>query len=347
MMRTTTRRSVLSAGALLALTTSLATGCALPTSDAQSQEEGAHTTVRYQGSANAVTWPELADDLGYLDRVQLEYVGATTSGPQDIQSVATGQTDIGGAFSGAIVKLVEAGSPITAVVNYYGSDAKSYQGVYVRKDSAIRRPRDLVGKKIAVNTLGAHAEAAIDTWLTTSGLSQSEIDQVQLVVLPPNDTEEAVRRGQVDAGALGGILQDHAKAQGDIRELFRDTEVVGPINGGQYVLRDDFIAQHPQATRELTTGVAKAIEWARTTPRADVIARFTKIVEARDRNETTANLRYWKSTGIPARGGVISDTDFTQWSDWLESSGIVAAGELDPSQIYTNEYNDLAKEGSS
>lgn len=113
------------------------------------------------------------------------------------------------------------------------------------------------------------------------------------------------------------------------------------------MLRDDFIAQHPQATRELTTGVAKAIEWARTTPRADVIARFTKIVEARDRNETTANLRYWKSTGIPARGGVISDTDFTQWSDWLESSGIVAAGELDPSQIYTNEYNDLAKEGSS
>lgn len=119
-MRTTTRRSVLSAGALLALTTSLAAGCALPTSDAQSQEEGAHTTVRYQGSANAVTWPELADDLGYLDRVQLEYVGATTSGPQDIQSVATGQTDIGGAFSGAIVKLVEAGyrsppsSPTTA-----------------------------------------------------------------------------------------------------------------------------------------------------------------------------------------------------------------------------------------
>lgn len=344
---TTTRRSVLSAGAILALTTSLAAGCALPTSDAQSQEEGARTTVRYQGTANAVTWPELADDLGYLERVQLEYVGATTSGPQDIQSVATGQTDIGGAFSGAIVKLTQAGSPITSVVSYYGSDAKSYQGVYVRKDSAIREPEDLVGKKVAVNTLGAHAEAAIDTWLTSAGLSAQEVDQVQLVVLPPNDTEEAIRRGQVDAGALGGILQDRAKAQPDIRELFRDTEVVGPINGGQCVLRDDFIAAHPLATRELTTGVAKAIEWARTTPRKDVIARFATIIEARDRNETTDNLRYWKSTGIPARGGVISDEDYTQWSHWLESTGIVAKGDLDPSQIYTNEYNDLAKEGSS
>ena len=164
----------------------------------------------------------LADDLGYFSKVTLEYVGATVSGPQDIQSVATGQTDVGGAFSGAVVKLAGAGSPITAVINYYGSDETSYQGLYVRKDSSIRGPKDLDGAKIAVNTLGAHAEAFVETWLTKAGLSAAEIEQVQLVVLPPNDTEEAIRRKQVDVGALGGILQDRALAQPDIRELVRE-----------------------------------------------------------------------------------------------------------------------------
>lgn len=341
------RRSFLGGAAILALTSTVATGCALPSSRASGADEGESVTVRYQGSANNVTFPELAEDLGYFERVELEYVGATTSGPQDIQSVATGQTDVGGAFSGAVVKLVEAGSPITGVVNYYGSDEKSYQGFYVRKDSPIKEPKDLIGKKIAVNTLGAHAEAAIGTWLTTAGLSAKEIDQVQLVVLPPNDTEEAIRRGQVDAGALGGILQDRAKAQGDIRELFKDTEILGPLNGGQYVLRDDFVKDNPKASRELTTGIAKAIEWARRTPREDVIARFTKIIEARDRNETTDTLKYWKSTGIPAKGGAISDEDFTQWEEWLENTGIVDRADLEPSEYYTNEFNDLAKEGSS
>ena len=341
----TSRRSLL-LGLAGAATTSALAGCALPSSTASSGGDGETVTLRYQGSASNVTWPELADDLGYFDTVRLKYIGATTSGPQDIQSVATGESDVGGAFSGAIVKLVDAGSPITAVVNYYGSDERSYQGFYVREDSRITEPKDLIGKKIAVNTLGAHAEAAVETWLTKAGLSAQEIAKVQLVVLPPNDTEEAIRRGQVDAGALSGILQDRAKLQDDIRELFKDSDLLGALNGGQYVLRDDFIAENPETTREFTTGVAKAIEWARRTPRKEVIARFTRIVEGRDRNETTETLKHWKSTGIPAKGGVVSDEDFTQWADWLESAGIVDKDELKPSQIYTNEYNDLAKEDS-
>ena len=128
----------------------------------------------------------------------------------------------------------------------------------------------------------------------------------------------------------------------------RDTEVLGhQLNGGQYVLRDDFIAQHPEAVREFTTGVAKAIEWARTSPRVTVHARFERIIEGRDRNETTDNVRFWKSTGVPAKGGVVTDEDFTQWADWLQSTGIVDRDELDPASIYTNDYNDLAKQGTT
>lgn len=339
-VRTTTRLLVLTLGGAAALT-----ACSLPSTEAASSAKGP-VTLRYQGSANNVTLPELAAALGYFPTLRLRWVGNTTSGPQDIQSAATGQTDFGGAFSGAVVKLVDAGAPVKAVVNYYGSDARSFIGFYVKDSSGIRTARDLIGRKIAVNTLGAHAEAVIDTYLQKNGLTPAEVQKVQLVVLPPNDSEQALRRGQVDAAALSGVLQDHAVAAGGLRSLFSDYSLFGAFNGGQYVLREDFIAQHPSAAREFVTGVAKAIEWERTTPRDQVIAKFTSIITRRGRNEKTDNLRYWKSVGIPSKGGAITDEDFTRWQAWLEQAGIVDKGALKPSRLYTNRFNGLVTGGA-
>ena len=335
------------AAVVLALTV---TGCGgsaqagdQPGSTANGQPE--LKVLRYQGSANNVGLAELAQDLGYLGDIKLDWVGNTISGPQDIQSAATNQTDFGGAFAGAVVKLEEAGAPVTAVVNYYGEDQKTFNGFYVKADSPIKAPRDLIGKKIAVNTLGAHSEAVINTYLTKNGLSQEEIKQVQLVVVPPNDTEEALRRGQVDVASLGGVLQDHAIAAGGLRSLFNDYELFGTFAGGQIVLRNDFIAKNPNTARIFTTAVAKAVKWETETPRDEVIARFKKIIDARGRNESTANLQYWKSPGVPDNG-VIKDEDFSRWATWLKTAGIVK-GDLTPSKYYTNKFNDFATGASN
>jgi ABC-type nitrate/sulfonate/bicarbonate transport system substrate-binding protein len=295
--------------------------------------------IRYQGSANTVSLVELADDLGYLGPLKLDWVGNTTSGPQDIQSAATGQTDIGGAFTGAVAKLIESGAPVKAVVNYYGEDDKTFMGYYVTADSPIRSARDLIGKKVGVNTAGAHAEAVLDTWLAKNGLTPDEIKQVELVVVPPVNTEDTLRRGQIDVAALNGVLQDHAVAAGGLRSLFSDYELFGAFNAGQYVVRNDFAAKNPQTTRVLVSGIAKAIDWERTTPRDQVIARFTKIIEARGRNESTSTLQYWKSVGVASTGGVISDKDFEIWKPWLTQTGVIS-GDLGVSKLYTNEFND-------
>jgi ABC-type nitrate/sulfonate/bicarbonate transport system substrate-binding protein len=320
----------------------LVSGCGGPASAGGAGANGTEVKeLRYEGAANSVVLPELAADLGYLEDVKLNWVGNSTSGPASIQSAATGATDFGGAFSGAVVKLIEAGAPVKAVINYYGEDEKTFTGFYVTQDSPIRTPKDLIGKKIAVNTLGAHSDAVINSYLKKNGLSQEEIRQVQLVVVPPNDTEEAVRRGQVDVGSLSGVLQDNAVAKGGLRSLFSDYELFGTFAGGQYVLRNDFIQQNPGTTRIFTTGVAKAIEWLRNTPREEVIARFKKIIEARQRSESTETLKYWKSVGVPAKGA-ITDEDFSKWSDWLKDTGIVST-DITPSKYYTNEFNDLLK----
>ncbi|MEX5258496.1 ABC transporter substrate-binding protein [Kocuria arenosa] len=305
-------------------------------SSAAVKTAGGATVVRYQGSPNAVTYLELAEDLGYLEGVQLQWLGNTTSGPQDIQSVATGAADIGGAFAGAVVKLIEAGAAVTAVSNYYGSDAQTFQGLFVAADSHITTPRDLVGRSVAMNTLGAHAEAFVSTWLRRAGLSEEEIAEVTYVALPPNDTGQAITRGFVDAGVLGGIAQDVALAQGGIRELVRDTDLFGGFAGGQVVLRDDWIEANPDASTSVATGIFRAVEWATDQPRETVIARHTEIITARGRDEKLEPLKHWKSSGL-TDGGRIRDEDFTRWQDWLRTTRIVEE-DLDPVKYYTNAF---------
>lgn len=336
------KRRTIAAVAAVAVVAMGVTGCsAAASADPGSGASGETTVVRYQGSANSVVLPELAEALGYLGDVKLKWVGNTTSGPQDIQSVATNQTDVGEAFAGAIVKLVTAGAPITAVVSAYGEDAKTFTGYYVKADSPITSARDLIGKKVAINTLGAQGEAEVDTYLKRGGLSANEIKQVQLVVTPPNSTEEALRRGQVEVGALSGVLQDHAVAAGGLRPLFDDFSLFGPFAGGQYVFRNDFIAKNPKTVTALATGIAKAIHWENTTPRDQVIAKFRSIITSRGRGESTQTLQYWKSSGLPGYGA-ISSTDFDRWDAWLHDAGIIS-GSLKATSIYTNRFNGYAK----
>ena len=140
---------------------------------------GGTRTLRYQGWAGQVTPAELAQDLGYLEDVRLEWVGNTISGPQDIQSAATGQVDFGGAFNGAVVKLAANNAPIKAVISYYGSDRQAFNGFYVLEDSPIRAAGDLVGKKVGMNTLGGHSEALLDLHLRRAGLPRGDIGKVE------------------------------------------------------------------------------------------------------------------------------------------------------------------------
>lgn len=327
--------------ALAAAATVAVTGCAA--SSGATASDGV-TTLRYQGWNDQVTLPELADALGYFQgKIKLDWVGNTISGPQDIQSAATGQTDFGGAFGGAVEKLVSSGAPIKAVINYYGGDAKSFIGYYVLDGSPITSARDLVGKKVGVNTLGGQNEADIFNELRTAGLSADEVKKVELVPLPPTNIENALRHHQIDVASLQGQFQQLALAHGGIHPLWTELDQYGPFDGGQYVFRTDFIKKDPAAVQAFTTGVAKAIEWENTTPRQQVLDEFTTIIDARHRtNEDTTSIRYWLSSGVPAKYGVITDQDFDLWKDWLVTTGSVKTVPSS-ADLYTNEFNSYAK----
>jgi ABC-type nitrate/sulfonate/bicarbonate transport system substrate-binding protein len=326
----TTRRNFL-ALSLLGIT---AAGCGTASGDG-----GQTKTLRYQGSVGQVSLPELAQDLGYLGDVTLEWVGNTISGPQDIQSAATGQTDFGGAFNGAVVKLAAAGAPIKAVIGYYGSDEYAYNGFYVLEDSPIRSARDLIGKKIGMNTLGAHHEAILGIYLQRNGFSPDESKAVEPIVVPPVNTEQSLRQKQIDVAVLGGILRDKALKAGGIRPLFSDFDLLGAFTAGTYVLTKQFIQRNPDTVRTFVSGVAKAIDWSRNTPQDQVIARMLEIIKKRGRNEDSSAIQYWRSYGVTSPGGQIADKEFTLWVDWLTGRGEIKPAQVKATDIFTNEFN--------
>jgi ABC-type nitrate/sulfonate/bicarbonate transport system substrate-binding protein len=339
----TTSNQVMLRRSLLARGTAVATALATIgfRSAAHGEAPGGYevTALRYQGWASRVIFPELAADLGYLSPITLKWVGNTISGPQDIQAAVTGDTDIGGAFNSAIERLVAAGAPIKAVIGNSGTDKDTWPGLYVLSGGAIKGPRDLLGKKIAVNTLGAHDEFMIDVYLQRRGLRPDEIKQVTLVPMPPASAEHVLRLKQVDAAILSDVYRDKAIAVGGLDLLLTDYELFGALTTGSYVLTKRFIAANPNTTRQFVEATARAIEWARTQPRAAVIARFQDIIKKRGRDEDVGVVTYWKSTGLAGRGGLLEDRSFSLYIDWFRANGDAAVGQLHARDLYTNEFN--------
>ncbi|WP_104106135.1 ABC transporter substrate-binding protein [Nocardioides sp. 616] len=332
--------AALIAGSLLLAGTTTACG----SSDAATNADGS-TTIRYQTYMGSVNLPELADALGFYDNIELERLGDVQGGPESLRAVATDQVDYAAAFLGAIAKVNSTGAPLTTVVSYYGSDDTVNSSILVRTEDKLTQARDLIGKKVAVNTLGANAEAIIDTYLEEGGLTADEIDEVTLVPLPSTSTENALREGQVDAAYLGGTAREVALQRPGLDVLVADIDVVGPYSGGGITLRDDFIAKNPEVTEEFVAGIAKAIEWTKAHSKEEVIEVITDYLTEHDRAAEAESLQYWKGTGISAEGGLLADADFEIWLDWLEASGEVEPGSVDLSEIYTNEFNPYA-EGS-
>ncbi len=90
------------------------------------------------------------------------------------------------------------------------------------------------------------------------------------------------------------------------------------------------------------SGVSKALEWARTTPRAQVIERSRTIIAKRQRNEDASLLKYWRGFGVEANGGVMRRRDFQLWIDWMARAGGLRSGQMEPDCVYTNRFNPFA-----
>jgi ABC-type nitrate/sulfonate/bicarbonate transport system substrate-binding protein len=275
--------------------------------------------LRYLASQGGLSAHELAAELGYFDGtgITLENIGYATGGPASLIALASGDVEIGSAATSAVLNSIIGGNDFVAAYPSNGINNDVQSIFYVLEDSPIKSIKDIAGKSIAVNTLGAHLDYTIREALHSVGLPSDAANQV---VVPGPQLEQVLRSKQVDVSAFGywqTTFEGVARKNGGLRAIFDDTDVLGEIAGGFVVLSRDFVNEHPDASKIFVEQSARALDYAREHPE-ETKKIFAKALAERGENPDIA--QYFRGYGVRA-GGLPVERDIQFWIDVLVREG--------------------------
>lgn len=297
-------------------------------------------TIRYFANRGAVTSYELADALGWFkDKgIRLESAGFSESGPENVVALSANAIDVAGVATAPLINAIKAGAKIVGVIPDVGVSKTLASKFYVLADSAIKAPQDLKDKSVAVNTLGAHLDYTAREYLRKHDLPS---DYLKLIAVPGPQLDQILRHKQADVVAVGGwqaIFAGRIEAEGGVRVLFTDYDVLGDITLGNDAMKRTFIDAHPQAVKDFVTQSARAVDWSAAHP-AEAKKLFAEILKKRGDNPDLA--QYWPGYGLRDHA-LYTGRDAQFWIDALVRAGKLKPGQFVPEDIQTNKYNDLA-----
>ncbi|SOC83582.1 ABC-type nitrate/sulfonate/bicarbonate transport system, substrate-binding protein [Ensifer adhaerens] len=284
--------------------------------------------IRYLADQGGLSGHELADALGYFDGtgIRIENVGYAQGGPASLFALASGNVELGSAATSAVLNSIAGGNDFVAAYPSNGINQQTESVFYALEGSPIKSIRDLAGKTIAVNTLGAHLDYTVREALHSVGLPENA---ARLVVVPGPQLEQVLRSRQVDVTAFGywqKTFEGAALKNGGLQKIFGDTDVLGEIAGGFVVLRRDWIKAHPQAARIFVEQSQRALDYARTHPE-ETRKIMARVLTARGGNGDIA--QYFTGYGLRP-GAKATDRDLQFWIDIL-----VREGQIKKDQIRT------------
>jgi ABC-type nitrate/sulfonate/bicarbonate transport system substrate-binding protein len=237
-----------------------------------------------------------------------------------------------------VINAIAGGAKILCIMPRAGVSKDVSSKFFVLGSSSIKAAKDLKDKSIAVNTLGGRLDYTIREYLSLHGLNK---DDVKLATVPGPQLDETLRDRKADVVAVGAWQSPVAgkiAAEGGVRVLFTDHDVLGDIVSGNNVMEKAFIHQHPQAVKEFVTASAKAVDWAAEHPdeARKLVAQILK--KRGDIPAAAAAATYWPGYGI-SQHALYKDHDIKFWLDVLVREGKLKLGQFSPEDIATNKYN--------
>jgi ABC-type nitrate/sulfonate/bicarbonate transport system substrate-binding protein len=296
--------------------------------------------IRYLDSHGNVATYEFAAALGWLgDKgIKLESEGYSQGGPESLVAMASGSEDLAGAAVPAIINAIAGGARILGVMPFGGINQLVNSKFFVLSDSDLKTAPDLKDKSIAVNTLGAHLDYTVREYLRDHGLEE---DDAKLITVPGPQLDQILRHKQADVVAVGAwqsVFAGNIEAEGGVRVLFTDYQVLGNMALGSAAMEKAFIERHPQAVKDFVTACAKAADWTAEHPQ-EAQRLVAKILAARGENAALA--KYWPGLGLREHA-LYTDRDAQFWIDTLVRGGRLQPGQFMAEDIETNKYNRLA-----
>jgi ABC-type nitrate/sulfonate/bicarbonate transport system substrate-binding protein len=293
--------------------------------------------IRYLNDRGYVPPYEIADALGFFEGkgICFEAEGASPGGPESLAALASGSIDVAGAATPAMINAIAGGAKILCIMPRAGVSKDVSSKFFVLDSSSINAATDIKDKSVAVNTLGAHLDYTIREYLRLHGLNN---DDVKLVAVPGPQLDETLRDRKADVVAVGvwqSPIAAKVAAEGGVRVLFTDHDVLGDIVLASNAMEKAFIDRHPQAVKEFVTASAKAVDWATEHP-DDARKLVAQILQKR--SEDPAGAVSWQGYGL-AQHALYKDHDIKFWLDVLVREGKLKPGQFSPEDIATNKYN--------
>ncbi|MDR0550018.1 MAG: ABC transporter substrate-binding protein [Deltaproteobacteria bacterium] len=272
----------------------------------------------------------VGDDLKIYQKhgILMDFVGVVPT-PQYVAAVVSGHIDVSpGSHINRTIAGVSAGAKIKAVAGKTETSQRVPHMIgIVPKDSLIKTPADLVGKKVGIPTIGGCNEYTPYAWLNKFGVDNPK-NKIEVLVLPEKNIQQVLRQGEIDL-AMTHKLPEEIDRQGEFRVVFSDFDVWGADGGATpFYFATKFIEEHPDLVRAFVAATAETLNWANQNPvgAREITARRTNT------DFNYVNERYFTPNGL------IRPETAQVWIELLELFGEIKPG-LTIDQIYTNEFN--------
>lgn len=264
---------------------SLATGVAVlaalagwtrlqPSSQATAEPAAIRVRFAYQDRiVDAI--PIVAVAQGYFAREGLEVQASVfSSGPACSEAVLTGAADFGTMGDTTAVVAAARRAPVKLLASHGGGEHR--HRILVAKKSTIRKPGDLVGRRLAVKK-GTSTYGGLLAW---AGRQRLDLKRVNVLDLRPEDMPEALASGAVDAIVASEPTPSQVEAKGYGREL----ATLGKL-GNTYpvllVVRERFAKEHPEALPRFLRAMQRGAQFVKDHPKdaARLVAKANGLPE--------------------------------------------------------------------
>jgi NitT/TauT family transport system substrate-binding protein len=222
----------------------------------------------------------LARDQGFFAKYGIESEPVLLrNGAYLVTGLASGDIQIGRTAGAAVLSAVAAGHDLKMLATF--SSRNSYD-VVVRPN--IKRPEDLRGKKLAINSIGGGTWIGAMLWVEYFGLDVQR-DQILLQSVGDQGTQaQSLESGAVDCVFVDSVYSKVLKQRG-MNILAESNELKQPLVSQSTIMPNSFLRQHPDIAEGYLKGEIEGIAFA-TAPKNK--ATVIKILMRRLRVDATA-----------------------------------------------------------
>jgi NitT/TauT family transport system substrate-binding protein len=205
---------------------------------------------------------QIAIDKGYFKEEGLSVQPSIEVGSaQALPKVVSGSLDVSLANYVSTFSLQQSGLGKFKIIADSFQAAPDTFVIMVAKDSKIRTPADLAGKKIAVNTLNNIGTLAVTQTLKVSGV---QVNPSQFAPMPLPDMAAALKNGTVDAAWMSEPFISINQKQGaqKLVDSMAGPTADFPVAG--WGVSEEFAAKNPKTVAAFQRAVGKAQQLAST-----------------------------------------------------------------------------------